>query len=176
MWTVFLTPDRTVSDGLASGSRYTFAVPDTPPTDPRAFRQAYLETIYHAQDIAFTLSRQPTGITLFDGRAFGLITAANPFSTPLSNEENDARNRAMQRELERLGLSYGPSLGTDRTGSWQEPGFIIWDTSAEAILSLGRQFDQNAIVYGVAQRVSLGWCADQRMEWFHARFPARLEQ
>ncbi len=149
-------------------SSYTFRMSE-PPRDPRAFQQAYLETIYHAAGTAFTLSSEPTNTTLFEGRAFGLITAANPFSTVLSDVENRARNQQMQRILEQLGLQFGPSLGTNRAGNWQEHGFVIWDVPETFVLNLGQQFDQNAIVYGVGHQVALAWCVDHSLEWFFAQ-------
>jgi hypothetical protein len=149
-------------------SRYTFRVSE-PPIDPRAFRRVYLETIYHAAGTAFTLSSKPTNTRLFEGRAFGLITAANPFSTALSAAENRVRNEQMQYILELHDLRFGPSLGTNRAGNWMEHGFIIWDVPETFVLNLGQQFDQNAIVYGVGHRVALAWCVDQQLEWFFAQ-------
>jgi hypothetical protein len=125
----------------------------------------YLETVYHAAKTNFTLSSTPTGSTLFEGRAFGLITAANPFSTVLSDAENQARNLQMQHILERYDLTFGPSLGTNRAGDWQEHGFVIWDVPETFVLNLGQQFDQNAIVYGVGHQVALAWCVDHTLEW-----------
>ena len=136
-----------------------------PPSDPRSFRQAYLETVYHAAGTTFTLSNEPTFTPLFEGRAFGLITAANPFSTVLSDAETRVLNQRMQRVLEQHNLMFGPSLGTNRLGDWQEHGFVIWDVPETFVLNLGQQFDQNAIVYGVGRQVALGWCIDQTLEW-----------
>ncbi len=55
------------------------------------FRAAYLDTTYHAQGLGFRFSSQPTGLELFEGRRFALISAQNPRSTPLTPEENLAR-------------------------------------------------------------------------------------
>ena len=140
-----------------------------PSGDPRAFRRAYLETIYYTAGTAFRLSSEPTNTRLFEGRAFGLITAANPFSMVLSDAENRARNHRMQRILEQHNLVFGPSLGTNGTRDWQEHGFVIWDVPETFVLNLGQQFNQNAIVYGVGRQVALAWCVDHTLEWFYAQ-------
>jgi Protein of unknown function (DUF3293) len=138
-------------------------------SDPHSHRQAYLETIYHAHGVAFTLSDEPTQTRLFEGRAFTLITNANPRSVPLNDTENAARNRTMRCELERLNLTFGPSLGTNVAGTWREEGFIIWDTPHDVTLEIGHRYEQNAIIFGRGDRIALGWCDDQRLEWMYAR-------
>lgn len=114
--------------------------------DPKSFRRAYLETVYHAGDVAFTLRGEPTGDVLFGGRSFGLVTAANPRSRALGEIENAGRNAALAAELARLGLAHGPSFGSDPAATWREDGFVVWDADAATLLELGRRFEQNAVV------------------------------
>lgn len=137
------------------------------------YEEVYGDAIYYAsdnaEDLAFTLSERETGATLFGGRAFTLVTAQNPQSTPLSDEENQERNEGLEHHLLEKGYEYGPSLGKSTDGSWEEAGFTVFDLSLGNALELGRQFGQHAVVYGEAERVALAWCEDGRLEWFYPR-------
>jgi hypothetical protein len=137
-------------------------------------RQSYLETIYHAGDEAFTLSARGTGEAIFGGRRFTLITAQNPFSQPLPDAENAKRNNQMRLEIETRGWAYGDSSGSSPDQTWREDGFVIWDAPVQDVLELGRRFEQNAIVYGEADRVALGWCDTGELEWFYPANSTRL--
>ena len=137
------------------------------------YEEVYGDAIYYAsdnaEDLAFTLSQQETGATLFGGRAFTLITAQNPQSTPLSEEENRERNERLEKYLLAKNYSYGPSLGKSTDGSWEEAGFAVFDLSLEDALALGSQFGQHAVVCGEGGRVALAWCEDGRLEWFYPK-------
>jgi Protein of unknown function (DUF3293) len=135
--------------------------------NPKDHRQSYLETIYRAGDESFTLSAEETGVVLFQGQCFALITAQNPFSQPLSDTENVKRNDQMRLEIEARGWAHGDSSGSSPGQAWREDGFVIWDAPLEHVLELGRRYGQNAIVYGEADRVALGWCATNELEWFY---------
>jgi Protein of unknown function (DUF3293) len=135
--------------------------------NPKDYRQSYLETIYRAGDEAFTLSTSKTGVVLFQGRRFALITAQNPFSQLLSETENADRNQRMRLEIQAQGWAYGDSSGIAADQHWREDGFVIWDAPVEQVLELGRRFEQNAIVFGDGERVALGWCATNKLEWFY---------
>ncbi len=137
--------------------------------NPKDHRQSYLETIYRAGDETFTLSAAKTGAVLFQGRRFSLITGQNPFSQPLTEVENAERNQKMRSEIKAREWDYGDSSGIASDQAWCEDGFVIWDVSVEAVLELGRQFEQNAIIFGEAERVALGWCETNELEWFWPR-------
>jgi hypothetical protein len=137
--------------------------------NPKDFRDAYLETIYRAAGSSFQYSSEPTDFRLFDGRTFSLMTAANPRSEPFSDADNDARNLEMQAVMESKGWSLEPSEGVSPAGEWREPGFLIWDAPLEKVLQVGRNFGQNAVVYGTDGRIALAWCDDGELEWFTAK-------
>ena len=141
------------------------------------YEEVYGDAIYyasdHAQDLAFTLSRKETGATLFGGRAFTLVTAHNPRSTPLSREENRERNERLEQHLIKQGYRYGSSLGKSVDGNWEEAGFTVFDLSLEDALALGSQFGQHAVVCGEGERVALAWCEDGRLEWFYPSILSR---
>jgi hypothetical protein len=136
---------------------------------PKNFRQAYLETVYEAGTVAFRFTPLETGFTLYDGKRFFLITAANPRSEPFTDDANDARNLEMRGVLEAGNWSFETSLGRSPSGDWREHGFLIWDAPLEAVLELGRMFGQNAVVYGENGRIALAWCDDGDLEWFFAQ-------
>jgi hypothetical protein len=142
--------------------------------DPRYYRAAYLQTIYHAAGEAFRLREVPSGLILFKGRRFGLVTAANPRSAELGTPENETRNAVLAAELAKLDLEVAPSYGADDARTWREDGFLLWDVDAETLLEVGRRHEQNAVVYGDGERVFLGWCDDLSLEPFwpeRARHP-----
>ncbi|PZA08023.1 MULTISPECIES: DUF3293 domain-containing protein [unclassified Meiothermus] len=134
--------------------------------------QAYQSAVYRAAGVAFTLSRQPTGEGLFAGQRFAILTAYNPGSQPLSQEENLRRHRLLEREIQRLGLTHTPSLSTSPEGTWAEEGFALFGIGLEQALELGQKFDQRAILWGEGRKVALVWCEDGRPEWF---FPLVLK-
>ena len=135
----------------------------------RDFRVAYLETVYVTETLRFTLSSTDFGITVFEGRRFCLLTAANPFSQELTLAENGERNLELERQIKALGLGYSWSYGEQSDSSWREDGFVIFDVSLETAMLLARTFDQNAILYGQDARVALAWCDNEELEWFFVR-------
>ena len=137
------------------------------------YEEVYGDAIYYAsdgaEDLAFTLREQETGANLFGGRAFTLITAQNPQSTPLSDAENRERNERLEHHLLAKNYHHGPSLGKSTDGSWEEAGFTVFDLSLEDALALGSQFGQHAVVYSEGEQVALAWCEDGRLEWFYPK-------
>ena len=133
------------------------------------YEEVYGDAIYYVIDLAFTLSKEKTGADLFGGRAFTLVTAHNPQSQPLSDEENSERNRRLEQHLLSKNYEYGFSLGKSLDGSWEEAGFSVFDLSLDDALALGSQFGQHAIVYGKGERVALAWCEDGKLEWFYPK-------
>ncbi len=137
------------------------------------YEEVYGDAIYYAsngdEELAFVLSEQETGATLFGGRAFTLVTAQNPQSTPLSEEENRERNERLEQHLLAKNYDYGPSLGKSTDGSWEEAGFTVFDLTLEDALALGSQFGQHAVVYGEGEKAALAWCEDRRLEWFYPK-------
>ncbi len=84
------------------------------------------------------------------------ITASNPASELLSDDENRSRNRELAAHLKSQNLVFyrGEGVGSDST--WPaETSFLILGINRDAAMQLGRQFGQNAIVYG-----SLGHAAE----------------
>lgn len=144
--------------------------------DPENLREAYLRSIYHAAGAAFTLAGEATGERLYGGRRFGFLTAWNPHSRKRSRAENELLNASLAARLLEAGLAFDASYGTSRDASWREDGFIVWDADAVTMLELGREFEQNAVLWGEGGRVALGWCPSGELEWYWPKLEPRASR
>lgn len=87
-----------------------------------------------------------------DGSTF--ISAVNPRSRRLSERENRRRHRRLKAWLDEAGLRYLEGAGVDPDGDWPpEPGFLVAGLDRDSAIALGRQFDQNAVVWSGADAV-----------------------
>jgi hypothetical protein len=76
------------------------------------------------------------------------ITACNPFSRNLSDTDNLQRQTKLAAELSRKNLSYLEGVGQHPSGDWPgEPSFLALGVALEAAKSLGKTFEQNAIIW-----------------------------
>jgi len=86
------------------------------------------------------------------GSAF--VSAVNPRSRLLEDEDNRRRHLDLRAWLEERGLAYLAGAGVDPEGSWPaEPGFLIAGLGQDAAARLGRRYDQNAVVWSGADAV-----------------------
>jgi hypothetical protein len=77
------------------------------------------------------------------------VTAFNPGSVPLSDAENDARQRELEQAVRQLGHRTLPGEGIGDDGIWPpEPSVLVLGIELEKAIQLGRRFGQRAIVYG----------------------------
>ena len=76
---------------------------------------------------------------------FYMITAANPFSNPLSDEKNNARNAELRAHLNESYQEILAGRGKDPAGGWVEEGWVICGGDEERLISLAKKFEQNAI-------------------------------
>ena len=141
--------------------------------DARAFADAYTTAVYKAGGLAFTLSAEGTGDVLFSGRAFAIVTAHNPRSEKLSDEENERRHEKLEKVLCERNAVFGLSVGESPDGAWREEGVIVYDVALEEALELGRRFEQHAVLYGRGERVALAW-VDGGLEWFYPRLTGEV--
>ena len=80
------------------------------------------------------------------GSAF--VTACNPFSRSLSDEENRARQTTLLADLQRRGLRCIEGHGQHPSNDWPpEPSFLVLGLDRAAACDLGRRWEQNAIVF-----------------------------
>ena len=133
----------------------------------RLFRAAYVAAHYQVDGLTFKLESQATGMQLFEGRPFALITAHNPRSEVLREAENVRRHKELVSLVTQLGLESCCAVGKSPDSSWQEESLAIFDLRLERALALGRRFEQNALLYGEADKVGLAWCASGQVDWFY---------
>ena len=82
--------------------------------------------------------------------AWSYITASNPASELLNDDENISRNRELESLLHTQGCLFYRGEGVGGDPDWPaEASFLILGISREDAMNLGRQFGQNAIVCGV---------------------------
>lgn len=80
--------------------------------------------------------------------ACAFITACNPLGELLSHEQNSDLQKRLEEEIQFRGLTYIAGEGKHPVGDWPgEPSFLVFDLSLEAAKTLGRKFNQNAIVW-----------------------------
>lgn len=86
----------------------------------------------------------------YDCTEWAYITAYNPFSEVLSEEENMERHKQLKATLKEYALFEGEGVGTDP--SWKpERSLLILGISEGDAEKLGEKFQQNAIVVGELQ-------------------------
>ena len=77
------------------------------------------------------------------------ITAFNPKSVILSEEENASRNEELRKDIANLKLQYFEGVGFDATNTdWlPEKHFLILGLDRDHSINLAKKYDQNAILY-----------------------------
>jgi hypothetical protein len=76
------------------------------------------------------------------------ITACNPIGELLNDEQNSNLQKQLEEEIKFRGLNFIPGEGKHPIGNWPgEPSFLIFDLSLESAKTLGRKFNQNAVVW-----------------------------
>ena len=80
--------------------------------------------------------------------AAAFITAYNPFSQQLSQDENFERQANLVKEIKSRGLNLIQGLGQDPNHKWEgEPSVLVLGIAFEAAKKLARTYEQNAFVW-----------------------------
>lgn len=80
------------------------------------------------------------------GAAF--ITAWNPFSQKLSDQENAKRQQELKDKLKQRGLMFIDGIGQHPGNGWPgEPSVLILDLNREAAKALAGHYEQHAFVW-----------------------------
>lgn len=75
-----------------------------------------------------------------------LISACNPYSQPLADDENAIRHHRLQAEIEEDGWRWWPARGRSSDHSWVEPGFLVQAPIA-VVDRWAQAYGQHAIWY-----------------------------
>jgi hypothetical protein len=112
---------------------------------------AYRATDYRVEDI-------PGGplVICIDERCdqlpaaeWAFVTACNPRSVCLSEEDNARRTAELEAAVGELGRIYFHGHGVGRNGTWPpEPSLLILGIAEPDAVELAKRFGQNAIVAG----------------------------
>ncbi|GGJ30764.1 DUF3293 domain-containing protein [Deinococcus roseus] len=125
------------------------------PAQVQALIQTYLSSPYTLQGHRLCLKDRPETVPVHFPERWAMVTACNPHSQKLAAALNQQRNAALSEAIQNLGcLFYGYRAGE---GDWEEAGFLIQDISLAASVRLGKNFQQNAVLYGTGNRVALVW-------------------
>jgi len=82
------------------------------------------------------------------------VTACNPLGHIVSDRINARQQQALVEEISRRGLVAIPGIGVHPAGEWRgEPSFLVPGLSRDAAAELGRQFEQNALIWSGADAV-----------------------
>lgn len=93
---------------------------------------------------------------------WAFLTAHNPKSKKLSDEENKKRERDLRKRLTASGYRFVEGKGVGDDGLWpEERSVLIFNITREAAKLLGQDLEQNAIVVGVSGGApELVFCAE----------------
>jgi hypothetical protein len=76
------------------------------------------------------------------------ITAYNPYSESLDEQENIKRQTALIEELREMGLDFIQGIGRDKEALWPgEKGVLVFNISNAVARMLGNKYEQNAILW-----------------------------
>ncbi len=99
----------------------------------------------------------------YQATTWALITASNPYSEPLSKQENKLRNEALAAELKPRYINLFSAVGRDESGDWlpEESLFVMGINRADAV-EIGKKYSQNAILYSeIGKPPELLWLFDE---------------
>ena len=119
----------------------------------------YLATTYRIQLEGATLDlRIDTSCKDLPFQSAVIITAWNPHSVRLSDEENAERNLRMLARLQEEEISFARAMGIPDSDDWPaEESFALFDIDLHRAIELAREFGQNAIASCDHQGVRLVW-------------------
>ncbi len=129
-----------------------------------ALRQRYTETDYFISDdppLLFKIGHQSDDLSILlaslgvESAAF--LTAWNPGSKQLSEEDNDDRQSALLSEIESLRHNY--LVGYGEQGDWREYSYLVLGIAREDASALAQQFGQFAYLWidqgGTAELIAM---------------------
>ena len=142
------------------------AFPDPCGIDP-ALLQAYRETDYvvHAgPDFVLHIDQPSAALAAYCQRrainAGCVMTACNPYSKPLSDTENQARQQRLEQDLQQAGWQWVRAVGSHPKNAWSpEVGCFVEGMGEAAAGEWGQAYQQNAVVWCGADATPRLLCA-----------------
>jgi hypothetical protein len=131
---------------------------------PAATIAAYKATLFNVlTSPPFTLKVNTTSESLkhlfqqHQASSAAFITAFNPYSEPLKEDENIQRNRALLTDLEVFHTPIFEGIGCDPDGVWPgEPSYLVLNIAKNDAIAVANKYQQNAIVWcGKSGKVEL---------------------
>lgn len=84
------------------------------------------------------------------------ITACNPYSAVLDDAANADRQAELASELRRRRLHFVDGMGQHPSNGWRgEPSYLVFGLGIAAAKTLGKRFEQNAIVWSGSDAVPM---------------------
>ncbi len=125
------------------------------PNIDRSLLSTYKDTTYNIEqpELAIRIgeTNKTLNVFLFDNNSYSwaFISACNPHSVPLSDEENDRRHKDLVEQVQSMKWRFCIGWGTPANEGWKaEKSLFIFDISKAQAIELGKAFHQNAIVFG----------------------------
>ena len=114
----------------------------------RAYEAANYSVDFPDARIVLKIGQPFVGVDVFDGRIrLAIVTACNPFSEVLRDDENAERQALLIDAVEAAGLEWFHAAGVDAQEKWTpEPSLAILDPSDEQLDGWMEAFEQNAVV------------------------------
>ncbi|MEM9946551.1 MAG: DUF3293 domain-containing protein [Cyanobacteria bacterium P01_D01_bin.36] len=127
-----------------------------------SLRAAYQETLYEVkiefESVTIRVGNRDRTLNRLvqhhHKTTWAFITAHNPYSQQLSAAENTKNNLSLQQALHSLCLPTFEAVGRDPQGEWPpEDSFLVMGIERGDAIALGKQFHQNAILFGTLETV-----------------------
>ncbi len=128
-----------------------------------ALLSAFLQTDYlvicQGEQICVRIGQQHPVIDQLAGmQPWAILTAANPGTEPLGDEENRRRHRQLQQSAARAELQTWPSINRDQSRQWEdEHGLLLIAPATDWLLAQAKRFGQLGLVYGQPQHKAELW-------------------
>lgn len=129
---------------------------------PAELIQAYRDAVYRVatldQALELKVDRRSPELAalyaIYGCNSACFITACNPLSQLRSTELNREANTRLRGELERVARAIFDSDGSDSEGEGpREPGFLALGIDEAQAAGLGRDYEQNAVLWAGADAI-----------------------
>jgi len=122
---------------------------------PPELIQAYRETHYRVEGVEpFTLKVDQVSSEVLKAlakrglKSCAFVTAWNPYSIALKEEENTILERKLNLHLNAQGLNHTPGEGVHPSNGWSgERSSLVWGVSETNAREIAEEFQQNAFIW-----------------------------